>query len=157
MLAALEAVDPEGRSASHSDSSANPLDRLARGVFVGRERELEQLRGRWTAALDGRGSVVMLVGEPGIREDTHGAGIGDVRADAGRGDVLLGERTSHRARLPTGHGFKLGARGLPVDDLEEIANRREWQPYAVETPAHLHRTSRRTVPRSARSRPRHRF
>ena len=66
VIAALEAVDPEGRSTSHSDSAANPLDRLARGVFVGRERELEQLREGLDGALAGRGSVVMLVGEPGI-------------------------------------------------------------------------------------------
>jgi len=65
-LAALARVDPDGRSASHSDSSANPLDRLARGVFVGRERELDRLRAAFDAAFAGRGSVVMLVGEPGI-------------------------------------------------------------------------------------------
>lgn len=38
----------------------------ARGVFVGRDRALEQLRGALDDALAGRGSVVMLVGEPGI-------------------------------------------------------------------------------------------
>jgi eukaryotic-like serine/threonine-protein kinase len=48
VLDVLGRVDPEAKSASHS-GSANPLDRLARGVFVGREGELE-----------------MLVGEPGI-------------------------------------------------------------------------------------------
>lgn len=63
---ALEHVDPEARSVSHSDSQTNPLDRLARGVFVGREKELEQLNEALNAAMDGRGSVVMLVGEPGI-------------------------------------------------------------------------------------------
>ena len=62
----LERIDPEGRSRSHSEPGANPLDRLARGVFVGRERELEQLREAMDNALNGRGSVVMLVGEPGI-------------------------------------------------------------------------------------------
>lgn len=66
VLAALEAVDPNAKSASHSDSSANPLDRLARGVFVGRERELERLRAAFDETFAGRGSVVMLVGEPGI-------------------------------------------------------------------------------------------
>ncbi len=66
VLEALERVDPEARSASHSDSSANPLDRLARGVFVGREHELERLRRAFDEAFSGRGSVVMLAGEPGI-------------------------------------------------------------------------------------------
>jgi hypothetical protein len=37
VLAALERIDPEAASASHSDSGANPLDRLAQGVFVGRQ------------------------------------------------------------------------------------------------------------------------
>ena len=66
VIAVLEGIDPEGQSASHSDSGANPLDRLARGVFVGRERELELLRGALDGAIEGRGSVAMLVGEPGI-------------------------------------------------------------------------------------------
>jgi hypothetical protein len=46
--------------------SANPLDRLASGVFVGREAELEALRAGLDAALSGRGQVLLLVGEPGI-------------------------------------------------------------------------------------------
>lgn len=64
VLAALERVDPEQKSASHSES--NVLDRLARGVFVGREKELERLRRAFDEAYAGRGSMVMLVGEPGI-------------------------------------------------------------------------------------------
>ena len=59
-------VDPDARSASHSGATANPLERLARGVFVGRERELERLRAAFDEAFAGRGGVVMLVGEPGI-------------------------------------------------------------------------------------------
>ncbi|MBM4420738.1 MAG: hypothetical protein FJ034_03960 [Chloroflexi bacterium] len=66
VLAALERIDPAQPSRSHSSDSANPLDRLARGVFVGRERELERLRSALDSAFAGRGSVVMLVGEPGI-------------------------------------------------------------------------------------------
>ncbi len=45
---------------------ANPLERLARGVFVGREVELQWLRAAFDQAQSGRGGVVMLVGEPGI-------------------------------------------------------------------------------------------
>ena len=65
VLEALARVDPSAKSASR-DSSANPLDRLARGVFVGREGELERLRATADEAFAGRGGVVMLVGEPGI-------------------------------------------------------------------------------------------
>ena len=64
VLATLEGVDPEASSAS--DSQLNPLERLARGVFVGREQELERLREPADEAFADRGSVVMLVGEPGI-------------------------------------------------------------------------------------------
>lgn len=44
----------------------NPLDRLAGGVFVGREQEIADLRSSFEDALSGRGSLVLLVGEPGI-------------------------------------------------------------------------------------------
>jgi class 3 adenylate cyclase len=44
----------------------NPLDRLAGGVFVGREKEMDELRAGLEDALSGRGRLLMLVGEPGI-------------------------------------------------------------------------------------------
>ncbi len=46
--------------------TANPLDRLAGGVFVGREKEMDELRAGLEDALSGRGRLLMLVGEPGI-------------------------------------------------------------------------------------------
>ena len=64
--AILESVDPAGTSRSHSEPGANPLEQLAGGVFVGREDELRQMHEALDNALTGRGSVVMLVGEPGI-------------------------------------------------------------------------------------------
>lgn len=45
---------------------ANPLDRLAGGIFVGRESEMEELRAKLDETLSGRGRLVLLVGEPGI-------------------------------------------------------------------------------------------
>ena len=47
-------------------ADANPLDRLAGGVFVGREKEMDELRAGLEDALSGRGRLLMLVGEPGI-------------------------------------------------------------------------------------------
>ncbi|MCH7617976.1 MAG: protein kinase, partial [Chloroflexi bacterium] len=64
VLEALGRVDPTERSASHTE--ANVLERLARGVFVGREKELDGLRKAFDEAFAGHGSIVMLVGEPGI-------------------------------------------------------------------------------------------
>ncbi|MDQ3548144.1 MAG: protein kinase, partial [Chloroflexota bacterium] len=49
---------------------AYPLDRLAGGVFVGREYELGQLRRVADAALAGRAGIVLLEGEPGIGKTT---------------------------------------------------------------------------------------
>lgn len=45
---------------------ANPLDRLAGGVFVGRDAEMDELRAALEDALSGRGRMMLLVGEPGI-------------------------------------------------------------------------------------------
>src|SRR5919206_4573739 len=42
------------------------MEALAGGVFVGREREMEQLLAGLEDALAGRGRLLMLVGEPGI-------------------------------------------------------------------------------------------
>jgi class 3 adenylate cyclase len=61
VLAALEEGPEEAEA-----RPANPLESLAGGVFVGRERELERLREAVDAALAGRGSLQLLVGEPGI-------------------------------------------------------------------------------------------
>jgi tetratricopeptide (TPR) repeat protein len=62
----LERVDPAAPSPSHSDSASSPLDRLPRGVFVGREHELDRLRAAFDEAFAGRGSVAVMAGEPGI-------------------------------------------------------------------------------------------
>src|SRR3954469_5575508 len=59
ILAALTEQPAEERA-------ANPLESLAGGVFVGRELELERLRESVDTALAGRGSLQLLVGEPGI-------------------------------------------------------------------------------------------
>lgn len=42
------------------------MDRLGGGIFVGRERELGELRGALDEAERGRGSLLLLSGEPGI-------------------------------------------------------------------------------------------
>jgi len=62
MLDALSSAPPQAAA----PSAANPLDRLAAGVFVGREREVEELRRGLDDALSGRGRLLLLVGEPGI-------------------------------------------------------------------------------------------
>jgi eukaryotic-like serine/threonine-protein kinase len=60
------------RGAAESDrrreivEDSNPMEGLAGGVFVGREREMERLLAGLEDSLAGRGKLLMLVGEPGI-------------------------------------------------------------------------------------------
>jgi eukaryotic-like serine/threonine-protein kinase len=65
---ALEAIDlvPSTGSPTPAEGDANVLDSLAGGVFVGRQREMGELKAALEDVLSGRGRMVMLVGEPGI-------------------------------------------------------------------------------------------
>jgi class 3 adenylate cyclase len=64
-LAAIAATkSASGEQAVAAD--VNPLDRLASGVFVGREREMDEVRAGFEETLSGRGRLLLLVGEPGI-------------------------------------------------------------------------------------------
>jgi class 3 adenylate cyclase len=64
----LEAVtSPSAEAAATAGpDDVNPLDRLAGGVFVGREAQVHELRGGLEDALSGKGRIQLLVGEPGI-------------------------------------------------------------------------------------------
>jgi hypothetical protein len=64
-LATISSVSREAPAPQARDAE-NPLDRLAGGVFVGRDPELAQLRAAFDEAFSGHGRILMLVGEPGI-------------------------------------------------------------------------------------------
>ena len=64
-LVAAAAAPPASEEVDEG-AGENPLDALARGIFVGREAEFGELRGELDEALAGHGRVLMLVGEPGI-------------------------------------------------------------------------------------------
>ena len=66
------AVTPRRRCTPASD--ANPLDRLAGGVFVGRDAELERAARGLDDALSGQPRLLLLVGEPGIGKTRVGRG-----------------------------------------------------------------------------------
>ena len=70
VLFALDAIDlSEGPPLERGDggiSDPHALDSLAGGVFVGRQREMGDLKAALEDTLSGRGRLVMLVGEPGI-------------------------------------------------------------------------------------------
>src|SRR5438128_2640377 len=63
---ALAAVGAGPAGAEPAGREANPLDRLAGGVFVGRGREIGERRAAVEDVGGGRGRLVLLVGEPGI-------------------------------------------------------------------------------------------
>ncbi|MFQ6029064.1 MAG: serine/threonine-protein kinase PknK, partial [Dehalococcoidia bacterium] len=68
VLAALDGVDltVSVETIAPPTDEAHALDSLAGGVFVGRQREMGELKAVLEDALSGRGRLVTLVGEPGI-------------------------------------------------------------------------------------------
>jgi len=62
---ALEALATPGRRRpSTVEPAANPLDRLATGVHVGRQQEIDDLCAAADVAISGRGQLVLISGEP---------------------------------------------------------------------------------------------
>ena len=67
VLAALEGIDlADVGTLLAAPDDAHALEGLAGGVFVGRQREMGELKAALEEALSGKGRLVMLVGEPGI-------------------------------------------------------------------------------------------
>lgn len=73
VLSALEAVSVTGTATAptpaSADGKADPgrsLDSMSSGVFVGRQKEMDQLRAALEETLSGHGRMLTLVGEPGI-------------------------------------------------------------------------------------------
>ena len=105
VLAALQTLRDQIQQgevvAAAEPAAAAPIGRVAWGTFVGREREMEQLKERLTDAFSGLGSVVMVVGD---------AGIGKTRllqefatyARLRGAQVLWGAAYEGEARLPYG-------------------------------------------------------
>jgi class 3 adenylate cyclase len=105
VLATLQALREQierGEVVAPAEAPAVPsIGRVAWGTFVGREREMEQLKGRLADAFSGLGSVAMVVGD---------AGIGKTRllqefatyARLRGAQVLWGAAYEGEARLPYG-------------------------------------------------------
>ena len=62
VLHLLDTIDPD----DSSQLDADYLEQLAQGVFVGRSRELAELKERFDEAVSGISRLVVLVGQPGI-------------------------------------------------------------------------------------------
>ena len=87
VLSALDAIDLEtdvgARHAVPLPGEEHSLDSLAGGVFVGRQREMGELKGCLEDALSGRGRLVDFSGRAGHRQDPHGPGAGHMRRSPG--------------------------------------------------------------------------
>ena len=71
VLEALDAIDVGApREATSPDAVPTGPDPTYRHTFVGRENELRQLHTAFDNAMSGKGSLVMVVGEPGIGKTT---------------------------------------------------------------------------------------
>ncbi len=68
VLRALEAIDVDavGEETESRAEEEPSLDRLAAGVFVGRQKEMSELKAALEDGLSGQGRLAMLAGEPGI-------------------------------------------------------------------------------------------
>ena len=99
-------------------------------MFVGRERELERLRGAFDEAFAGRGSVVMLVGEPGIGKTRTTQEL-ETYARMRGAQVLWGRANEAAGAPPYWPWVQVGAR-LPRAERRRGAPHASTSPYAVE-------------------------
>jgi predicted ATPase/class 3 adenylate cyclase len=67
---ALDAIVISGAPAEAEPAALEASGGIYQRTFVGREAELKQLQAAFDAALSGQGSLVMVVGEPGIGKTT---------------------------------------------------------------------------------------
>src|SRR5262249_7167805 len=87
-LAAIEAT-PVMVAERPAPYQTNPLERLAAGVFVGRERERDALRAAFEETLAGHGRLLQIAGEPGIGKTRLAEEVG-VYARLRKAQVLWG-------------------------------------------------------------------
>ncbi|MDP9188218.1 MAG: protein kinase [Actinomycetota bacterium] len=140
LKAALAA--PEASLSARVD---NPLDRLAGGVFVGRDVEIEQMREAVDSAQAGSGGVQLLVGEPGIGKTraaeelatyarVHGARVywGRCREDDGAPAYwpwVQAIRELVRDSDPVAMAWQMGASAADIAQLvPEVAERLDVEP-----------------------------
>jgi oligopeptide transport system substrate-binding protein len=90
VIQAIEQIDQPTASGSLPVVEVSPLDRLARGRLVGRERELSEALNLWQQAKSGEGQVLLISGEPGIGKTRLMRELA-ARVDLSGGQVFSGE------------------------------------------------------------------
>ena len=104
VVVALDAVDLSVVEEA-VDGKQTSLDSMAGGVFVGRQREMDNLKSIFEEVLSGKGRMVTLVGEPGIgktRTAQELATYAGMRGAQVRGDGAMNQ-VAHRL---TGRGCR---------------------------------------------------
>lgn len=76
--------------AAVTDQEMAVLGRIARGRFVGREKELKQARTIWMQAMVGAGQTLLISGEPGIGKSSLAREL-VTQAEISGGKALIGE------------------------------------------------------------------
>ena len=76
--------------AAVTDQEMAVLGRIARGRFVGREKELKQARTIWMQAMVGAGQTLLISGEPGIGKSSLTREL-VTQAEISGGNALIGE------------------------------------------------------------------
>jgi len=76
--------------AAATDPEMAVLDRIARGRFVGRQKELKQARAIWMQTMAGAGQTLLISGEPGIGKSSLTRELA-TQAEISGGRALIGE------------------------------------------------------------------
>ena len=106
VITALEAIDlTTVDGTSPSEEQPNVLDSLAGDVFVGRQREMGELKAALEEALSGRGRMVTLVGEPGIGKTRTAQELATYARLRGA-QVMWGRCYEEHGSLPIGPGSR---------------------------------------------------
>lgn len=142
--ARLEEIAPRVESAAPEEeaSRANPLDALVEDVFVGRERELDRLRGALEAALGGTARLCVVSGEAGLGKTRLAA---ELAARASARGVLVAWGHCGAAGGEPGYGPWLEIVRALLDEGEGEALLRELGPAARDV-AELVPELRRALP-----------
>ncbi len=121
VAAELRRIREAGAAPEEEEAPDEEIQPAEAGRFIGRQRELEQLKAALARALSGEGSTVMLVGEPGIGK-TRLAEEFAVYAKLRGAQVLMGrcyEGGVAVPYLPFVEAFRQYVRSRPDEALRE--------------------------------------
>ena len=143
--AVIEALDDPDLldPAAATDPEMAVLDRIARGRFVGRQKELKQARAIWMQTMAGAGQTLLISGEPGIGKSSLTRELA-TQAEISGGRALIGECYAEggapyspfsqilRSVLPKGNHSRSRLPSFVIADLMSLTP--ELRPYYSDLP-----------------------